>query len=363
MPLTILPRENPTSNWQSQLGANLGTGLGQGLSALLQGKMQEVNLGKQAKAWESIGLPSNAANFIVRQPEWMQKEIFNRLEGLDFNQQQGPQQQGMQQQQMQQGMPQQAMQQQMQGQAPEFDISSVVGDSGGAGRSPVRIGASAEQKKLQAAEQRQVNKEVFPYITKLQDQASGAKEGDLRLKKMEKLIQSGKLNSPGFSSLLKTFKKGIHIPMFGGGAHIPGIDLTSLLTPESQEFDKLSSDFIKNAKDVFGSRITDRDLDYFLQTIPNLSQTNQGKAAVIRNLQLMNQGVQVKSRAARELLKYYKGRPPIDFKDQVERLAEPSLNKIAEEFEQILPQDNTAGTRTVPVDVLGAPGKLLLGNQ
>ena len=174
-----------------------------------------------------------------------------------------------------------------------------------------------EAKKRAHEEQKMINKEVFPLIKDIQSKAKGAKENDIRLARMEKLIESGKLNNPTFASALKTLKHGV----FG-----LGIDLENLLSTESQEFNKLSADFIKNAKDIFGGRVTDTDLRAFLATVPNLSQTNQGKLSVINNLRLLNEGAELREKAARQLLKKYGNKPPLDFEAQIEDLIKPQLS-------------------------------------
>ena len=87
MAIQVIPNQ---PSFGAQLGSTLGTGLGQGLSMLAQNKMGEIQMQKKAKAWEGIGLDPQMANFIVQQPEWLQKEWVRRLEGL--GQQQGQQQ-------------------------------------------------------------------------------------------------------------------------------------------------------------------------------------------------------------------------------------------------------------------------------
>jgi len=170
---------------------------------------------------------------------------------------------------------------------------------------------------------------------------------------MEKLIATGKLNNPQFASFLKTLKNGVW--------HV-GIDLTSLLSHESQEFDKLSLDFVKNAKDLFGSRVTDQDLKAFLATVPTLAQSNKGKLSVINNLKIFNKAAEVRQKAARDLLKKYGNRPPLDFEAQVEDLAKDDLDVLAQQFESGN-NKQSASTSHLISDVLGGIAQPVLGNQ
>lgn len=322
MAIQILPREQ---SFGASLGASLGSGLGQGLSMLAQNKMHQISTEHKSKAWQSIGLDPDTANFIVSQPEWLQKELVGRLEGL--GQQQSPQ--------VSPGAEGENVQQSLQA------------------KPTVKIGMSADEKKRSHEDQKGIIKEVYPYIKEVQSQAKVAKENDLRLNRMEKLIETGKLNNPQYASLLKTLKKGV----WG-----VGLDLTSLLSKESQEFEKISNDFIKGAKGIFGSRITDADLQYFLSTIPNLSQSNEGKSAVIRNLKLMNKAAEIKANGARELLRHYNNKPPLDFESQVDDLIKPQIDAIASEFEKgssVKPKK----TSTLVGDFVGSIGESLLGNS
>ena len=189
------------------------------------------------------------------------------------------------------------------------------------------------QQKLSAREQEEVNKETKPVYDAIQKEAKSAKDNIKRLDRMEDLIKTGKLDSPGFASTLKTIGHGI----FGFG-----IDLSHSLSPESQEFEKLSNDFIKNAKDYFGSRLTDADLNAFLKTIPTLSLTNDGKFRVIRNLREFAEAALLKKQASDQILKAHGGRRPRDYEQEVEELVGPQLDALAKRFKEKTPEAQSA---------------------
>ena len=338
----ILPQLNYIGQQQpkkSGFGEFLG-GVATGLQGLAERKLAEktaqLDFEKRKKAWTGIGLPENVAEFLVQQPESIQRDFLERLEGFNLNGQQ------------QQSNPQQQS---------EFPVGEekpgLYQEKQAA--SNLRFGANKEDKKRMHEEQQAINKEVHPFIQDVQHKARGAKESDLRLNRMEKLIETGKLNNPQFASFLKTLKKGI-------GYLDVDLDLTSLLSAESQEFDKLSGDFIKNAKDIFGSKITDQDLKAFLTTIPTLAQSNQGKLAVIRNLKLFNKAAKIREKAARALLKKYGNRPPLDFEAEVEDAIKPELDEITAQFEQGS-EAQAAGTSHLVTDILGALAQPILGKE
>src|SRR5690606_29811545 len=60
------------------------------------------------------------------------------------------------------------------------------------------------------------------------------------------------------------------------------------LYKNTEEFVKLSNSFLRGAKTMFGSRITDADLRAFMKMVPTLSQTDSGKKAIIRNMKIFN---------------------------------------------------------------------------
>lgn len=331
MAIQVVPNQQ---SFGASLGSSLGSGLGQGLSMLAQHKINQIQDEKKAKAWESIGLEPEMAHFIVQSPEWLQKELVRRLEGFG------------------QGQKRTTMAQTTSDSSKiPVDLSSTIKKT-----PKLTVGMSKEDKKRAHEDQKVITKEVLPYIKDVQNKAKGARENNVRLNRMEKLIESGKLNNPAFASVLKTLKTGV-----GGIFGHVGLDLTSLLSPESQEFEKISADFVKNAKDIFGNRVTDTDLKAFLATIPNLSQTNEGKRAVIHNLKLMNDAAELREKAARELLKHYDNRPPLDFEAQVDDLIKPELDAIAQQIQQGV-KTKSAKTSTLPGDLVGGIGQLGLGN-
>jgi hypothetical protein len=311
MALHILP---PQEDFGSRLGTIVGSGLGQGLNSLVQGKLSDINRQRGMQQLQRIGLSPEQSELLHHIKE-INPQMYGEYLGRVLENMPGMQQQPMYE-------PETYMQEQVTEPSGEkVSIQKEIMKPS----SDTSLFENKEAKKRAHEEQKMINKEVYPVIKDIQHKAKGAKENDLRLKRMEKLIETGKLNAPAFASALKTLKHGI----FG-----IGIDLTSLLSQESEEFEKLSNDFIKNAKDVFGSRITDQDLKSFLATVPNLSQSDSGKRAVIHNLQLLNKGAELREQAARKLLQKYNNKPPLDFESRVEDLIKPELDKISEKFEK-----------------------------
>ncbi len=358
----------------AKLGSQLGSGIGEGLQQLAQNKLnkklRQQEEERAAEVFIRAGLDREDALAIAKQPAEFQRMAFQKLEGLQFGGRPQQQQQQIQPQPMaqEQANPMQSMsglgepqiQQPTQqpvaapkvmSQSPvasplveepmnkvekvsEIEQESapkMVGKIFKIGKPTGEAAAKKQEQALEHKDQAAINKEVHPYVVSVQDKAKAAKENNLRLARMEKLIDNGKLNNPTFASILQTLKNGTGGSLLFG--HI-GVDLENLLSADSQEFNKLSQDFVKNAKEIFGSRLTDTDLKTFMRTVPTLSQSDAGKRAVIKNLKLMNEADEVRNKAARELLKEYGSNLPLDFQSEVEDRAKQELDKIAEKFNE-----------------------------
>lgn len=187
---------------------------------------------------------------------------------------------------------------------------------------------AAAQDKITAAQDKESHDE-YETITR---EARGAKKDDMRLDRMETLIKKGNLPSGAWSSFVKTVGKGV----FG-----LGIDLSFLNHADAVEFDKLSKDFLNNIKDVFGGRILETEIENYLKTIPDLSQNDEGKERVIRNMRLMNEGKKIRKEAADKLIKFNGGRRPANLDMLVDEATSARMDKIAEEFKGTMaPEDS-----------------------
>jgi hypothetical protein len=172
------------------------------------------------------------------------------------------------------------------------------------------------QKGARSSEAASKFKETKETRKDLLSKGKAAVENNMRLGRMEELNNSGKLVTGLYNDMLKRF----------------GIDYAALKNPDSQEFEKLSTDMLRNAKEIFGSRVTNLEVQTFLKTIPTLSQTQEGRTRVIRNLRLLNEGELLRSKAMKDILKENQGVPPYDIGEQVEEKVGPQLEQISEKF-------------------------------
>lgn len=174
------------------------------------------------------------------------------------------------------------------------------------------------------AEQKDVDKQTQKSYDKILDEAKDARANDMRLNRMKKLNNEGVMTTPMFASVLNTLKKGV----WG-----VGIDLKFLQSPDSQEFDKLSKDFLKNAKSIFGARVTEGEIRMFLETIPTLTQTQEGRRRVIRNMKMLNEASKVRKSAMIDVIDMNGGERPKNMEVVIEKKIGPKLDRLSRGFE------------------------------
>ncbi len=183
----------------------------------------------------------------------------------------------------------------------------------------------SEFRKEAIAEQREIDKETLPFYRDTTKAYKGAKETEQRIGRMENLVREGKLDSPQFSSLLDTVSKGL----FGFG-----INLDALRSPDSQEFKKLSVEFLKNAKNLFGPRVTQSEIQMFMQMVPTLQQSDKGKLRVINNMSAYNEADKLKKKAMDQIINENNGRRPRNIEMLVDNIISPQLDALAAEFKK-----------------------------
>lgn len=183
-----------------------------------------------------------------------------------------------------------------------------------------------EERKLTAADQREINRDTKETYHDVNKAAKAAKDSNIRLGRMEQLIRKGNLSNTAFYNGVKALGS---IPGIGG--YIESI-AGSFLSPDSQEFEKLSTDFIKDAKQFFGNRITQQEVQLFLKTVPTLSQTDAGKQRVIRNMRIFNEAADLRKKTMDEIIRANGGRRPADLELLIEERVEPKLDELALQF-------------------------------
>ncbi len=146
----------------------------------------------------------------------------------------------------------------------------------------------------------------------IQDIVSGEKASRSNiasLNKMEELDRKGKVQ--GLS-----------------GEILKKVGLGRFRSADTQEFEKLSVGMLNNLKNVFGARPTNLDVKLFMESIPTLSQSPEGRAQIINNLKILNEAGKIRGQALRDILKENKGRTPANLDLEIE-------NRVGDQLEML----------------------------
>ncbi len=353
----------PLLTGKRSLGANLGADLGSALQGLAQHKTQQMASNEKAKFWTSQGVDAQTAKALSQQPEAIQKSFFDRWEAPQQQQQmaQAPQQPTqpsyspeevkllksianpdqrnkvaqMMQQQRQSSQPVDSSEPSRQfGQAAaQQQVAEKFSEANQGGlRSPGKLSqqqelAAYKDELKEKQELRKIDyadvKESKKWIREKNKKAKGIKENNLRLDRMRKLVENGKLTSPELAAGLDTLAHGV----WGVGINLKGFQ-----NADSQEFEKLSSDMFKGIQDIFGSRILKTEVDNFAKTIPTLLQSDAGKIAVIDNLKMLSEASLAEDKVAKEIVRANGGQVPPNLEDLVEQQLGDYLDDLHDRF-------------------------------
>lgn len=209
-----------------------------------------------------------------------------------------------------------------------------------------------KEKQMSQAEKLAAFKETKAERKEISDKARAAKQNLHDLERLEELNKENKLDTPGYYSFLE--RSGFNIP--------------ALMDPSSQEFQKISYNFMRDAKAVFGARISNMEIENFLKTLPSLSQSPAGRSRVIANLKYISRANLAYREALKEIMQENKGVPPMDLSEQIDDRIDSRLNAISKKFKKDLekpipPAQHRLATfgQALLGSGLGLPGKILSG--
>jgi hypothetical protein len=101
-------------------------------------------------------------------------------------------------------------------------------------------------------------------------------------------------------------------------------------TAEEQLFVKTVNDFTVKAKDSFGAQVTNFELDRFMQRLPTLANSQEGRQLIMKQMKLINQINQLEKSALQKVFDKY-GVRNIDYPD-AENMARAEISEQKEEL-------------------------------
>lgn len=172
------------------------------------------------------------------------------------------------------------------------------------------------RKKEERAERGEAFKLTKEERKEINDKAKAAKLAVKDLDRLEELEKEGKLDTPGYLEFLKN----------------SGFDIPALMQEGTQEYNKIVNNFTREAKSVYGARISNLELEQFMKTLPSLSLSPAGRKRVIANLRYIKDADLAYSEALKETIRENNGIPPLDLTEKIDDKIEKKLDSLAKRF-------------------------------
>jgi hypothetical protein len=120
--------------------------------------------------------------------------------------------------------------------------------------------------------------------------------------------------------------------------------ILKLATPDMEQYIKILMGFTRRAKDSFGAKVTNFDLETLLKTFPNLLNSKEGRRRINKQMQIVNQIDALHSDALKKVYAHYRlENIPQEKADEIAesnieeqlKVLEDEYQKIGSELEQI----------------------------
>ena len=112
--------------------------------------------------------------------------------------------------------------------------------------------------------------------------------------------------------------------------------------PEAEEYVKIINNFTSRAKDSYGSRVTNFDLQQFMRRLPTLANSPEGRKLIIDRMRITSEADEAVNNALKDVYRHYgMGKiTPEDALNIAEQIAEQRLNEVRQQAEQLDEQMN-----------------------
>lgn len=346
MAITILPKEESLGG---RLGTGLGVGIGKTLEGLVSGKLKQM----QAQQFEQSGLPGILAHLDPQVQAAYLKQFgaaqqMAQMQGLANFAEEAASNNMMPEDIAQSVGPVTAIPEtpsevfpssipKLQPEAPsrelrlQQEIDRLVARESDQRITPAQrlsIKSAREQredklaslKKERFAEAKEIMKLSKEDVKEIRSKASAAKQQKNDLERLIELEKDNKLDSATYDAFLTN----------------SGLDIAALRSPESQEFNKIVNNFVRDIKSIFGARISNQEMEQFMKTLPSLSQSPEGRKRVVSNLMRIARENEKRGQLLNKILRDNKGSLPADWQVQIEDRMGKKLDKIAQAFKKDL---------------------------
>lgn len=184
-------------------------------------------------------------------------------------------------------------------------------------------------------------KRVAELATELEKNYATARNEDVRLDRMQELSNKDTVSTPAMIKALDTI----------------GLPIGILSNPDTEEYRKLETDFIRDARDIFpGGRITNYEIQSYLKTIPTLLNSKEGREAIIRNRKLLNEAKKVRYDEYKRILKETGGKKPANMGILIEERTADKIMDIEDRFREGI--DNVLDKHSQKIKMAGPDGRI-----
>lgn len=198
------------------------------------------------------------------------------------------------------------------------------------GFKPQEVVAEEEVEEVGLTPKEQVGREEGRYKTNLplyqeaQKKVKGQEQEGIAIQRLQELNEGGNLPK-GLERWNVKFESG-------------ELRLPFLASADAQAFIKTINDFTTKAKDSFGARVTNFELNRFMKRLPQLLNTEDGRRVILRQMELLNQMNNLHDQATLDAFDSRGGVRKLDF-DQAQRIGEklikPQIEELRKEYAKL----------------------------
>lgn len=175
--------------------------------------------------------------------------------------------------------------------------------------------------KEKTARQENRYKQNLPIFQEYEKRVQGHNSEGLSLQRLQELNKTGKLPQG-----LQRW----NVNLSSGELRLP-----FLANAETQAFVKTINDFTTKAKDSFGARVTNFELNRFMKRLPTLLNTEEGRSVILRQMEIINQINNLHDQALLDAFDKEGGLRNIDY-DKAKKIADkqskPMVENLKKEF-------------------------------
>ena len=120
-----------------------------------------------------------------------------------------------------------------------------------------------------------IDQQESPYWNELEKENNQGHANILKYKALEDLMETGNLSDPDWVSAVNFLTQ-----------HSIGkaINANVLLTPEDENYNKILKEFMTGISKTFGGKVSNMELQQYMQKFPTLLNTQEGRTRIVRDL-------------------------------------------------------------------------------